>query len=695
MKRRSRSRSRSDSRGKRYDRKDRDSRDNYDRSRYDRRDKDRERDREGRSRNSRDRFDRKSRSNDRSRNRFGESSNHSDNKYPPSKNEFQSSNNLNRTNETSYPSKNSVSFNNQVKVASNPSIVSNNNNNNNQPNNSFVVETVVLKEVPTPIPPQEENEEDDIDLDALIDDLDDDFETKKRKEEEKIAQLALERQKRLDDIKAKYSQSNSSTTVPDITPLKTTEQEIIEESILSKHNNKAMEEQYEMEIANEPKLEVTNQEDEENDEGNRLARERIALEEEQNAHTLNKVTYDMFSDSPSNFDKNNLLFKGKKAMRQALADGNGNNPHLQSNWDDGEGYYKATIGEVIGERFRTLGIVGKGVFSTVLKCIDLQYISEEDQDYDNEKEKQIQLQRYTVAMKMIRNNDTMRKAAEKEKQILLQLSEKDIENKRFCVRFITHLEYRHHTVLVFEYLQMNLREALKKFGKDVGINISAVRIYARQLFVALRYLSELQIVHADIKLDNILCSADLRQVKLCDFGSAFYETDNDNDPTPYLVSRFYRAPEIILGLVYDRSIDMWSVCTSLYELFTGHVMFPGRNNNDMLRLIMAMKGKFPKQMLRLHLRAYELLQLPSHFDSDHRFCQQEMDIMSGRESIKYVDINNPTIDWTTVIRSSKAGADDMKLVNQLIDLLDKGLNLDPSKRLTPLEALKHPFFSIK
>jgi serine/threonine-protein kinase PRP4 len=94
---------------------------------------------------------------------------------------------------------------------------------------------------------------------------------------------------------------------------------------------------------------------------------------------------------------------------------------------------------------------------------------------------------------------------------------------------------------------MNLRETLKKFGKDVGINIGAVRLYARQLLVALRHLADLRVVHADIKLDNILCSGDLKKVILCDFGSAFRETDTDNEPTPYLVSRFYRAPEIILG----------------------------------------------------------------------------------------------------------------------------------------------------
>jgi len=51
-------------------------------------------------------------------------------------------------------------------------------------------------------------------------------------------------------------------------------------------------------------------------------------------------------------------------------------------------------------------------------------------------------------------------------------------------------------------------------------------------------------------------------------------------------------------LADDRSIDMWSVCLCLYELFTGHVMFPGRSNNEMLKLIMAIKGRFGAKQLK-------------------------------------------------------------------------------------------------
>lgn len=91
-------------------------------------------------------------------------------------------------------------------------------------------------------------------------------------------------------------------------------------------------------------------------------------------------------------------------------------------------------------------------------------------------------------------------------------------------------------------LSMNLRDVIKRFGKDVGINLKAVRAYAHQIFLALNLFSKLNIMHADIKPDNILVNESKSLLKVCDLGSA--ADTSEADITPYLVSRFYRAPEI-------------------------------------------------------------------------------------------------------------------------------------------------------
>lgn len=220
---------------------------------------------------------------------------------------------------------------------------------------------------------------------------------------------------------------------------------------------------------------------------------------------------------------------------------------------DGEGYYRATVGEVLGGRYRVeCEAVGKGVFSNVLKCFDL-----EEQRF--------------VAVKCIRKNDMMRKAAEKERDILLLLNRADKDDRRHVVRLLRVFTHGAHFCLVFEWMWGSLRTALKTFGGGRGLNAGAIHAYARQLFIALRLLRKCKIMHADLKPDNILLSEKFSTLKVCDLGSASDVTDNEI--TAYLVSRFYRAPEIIIGSKYDTQIDVWSAGATLFELATGQVLF--------------------------------------------------------------------------------------------------------------------------
>lgn len=197
---------------------------------------------------------------------------------------------------------------------------------------------------------------------------------------------------------------------------------------------------------------------------------------------------------------------------------------LHDNWDDPDGYYRVILGEKLDQRYQVYSILGRGIFATVVRAKDLK------QNGRN------------VAIKIARRQETMFKAGMKEIGILKLLAEADPEDKMFVVRLENHFEHRGHLCMVFESLSLNLREIVKRFGKDVGLHMQAVKTYAKQMFMALVLLRKENIIHADIKPDNILVNEAKTVAKLADLGSASRTTEMEI--TPYLVSRFYRAPEI-------------------------------------------------------------------------------------------------------------------------------------------------------
>ncbi|KAL6599978.1 hypothetical protein ACP70R_045629 [Stipagrostis hirtigluma subsp. patula] len=342
---------------------------------------------------------------------------------------------------------------------------------------------------------------------------------------------------------------------------------------------------------------------------------------------------------------------------------------LHDNWDDAEGYYTYRFGELLDGRYEIAAAHGKGVFSTVVRAKDLKAGKDDPEE---------------VAIKIIRNNDTMYKAGKQEVSILEKLASADREDKRHCVRFISSFMYRNHLCLVFESLNMNLREVLKKFGRNIGLKLTAVRAYSKQLFIALKHLKNCKVLHCDIKPDNMLVNEAKNVLKLCDFGNAMFA--GMNEVTPYLVSRFYRSPEIILGLPYDHPLDMWSVGCCLYELYTGKVLFPGASNNDMLRLHMELKGPFPKKMLRKGAFTMQ------HFDQDLNFHATEEDPVT-KKPVRRLMLNIKPKDIGSLI--SNFPGEDPKMLSNFKDLLDKIFVLDPEKRITVSQALSHPFITGK
>lgn len=344
-------------------------------------------------------------------------------------------------------------------------------------------------------------------------------------------------------------------------------------------------------------------------------------------------------------------------------------------WDDAEGYYRAKIGELMNDRYLvTEDVCGKGVFSNVCKATD---------KTDNT----------PVAIKVMRCNDMMKKAAEKEVDILHRLNKADKQNKRHVIKMLRHFMYRGHLCLVFECMWDNLRVALKKYTKDRGMSLQAVRAYTRQLLIALRHLHRCQFIHCDIKPDNILISAGHNVVKICDLGSAMELTEVE--PTPYLVSRFYRAPEIVLAAKYSFPLDVFAMGCTLFELFTGKILFQGKNNNDMMRLYMEVKGKLPNKLIKSG-NCWK-----QHFDENMDFKYADTNKATRKKIVRTIsDLSAKRSIADMVLarvgpekQKSEINEDQLyvKKAKQFADLMDKMTAMDPERRVTAHDGLSHIF----
>jgi serine/threonine-protein kinase PRP4 len=305
-------------------------------------------------------------------------------------------------------------------------------------------------------------------------------------------------------------------------------------------------------------------------------------------------SYDMFGDEEVEVD----LYAKKP-----------NQTHLD-NWDDHDGYLIFKHGEIFNNEFITKGFYGKGTFSTVVQATN---IKTQEQ----------------IAIKIIRNNDIMKRSGLQEIEHIQKLNETDPENKFHIIRMQKHFYHKDHLCIVFEAGMMNLREILEKFGKSngkqMGIKLDAVRVYAYQLFLALKHLKTNKILHCDIKPDNILINEKKNLISLTDFGTVLSISECNIGKTPYLGSRYYRSPEIALGIDIDYKSDLWSAACTIYELYTGNVLFPSTSNNHMILLHMELKGLINnKLMKRSHF-------IENYFDSENNFLVDEIDSVSEKK----------------------------------------------------------------
>ena len=182
-------------------------------------------------------------------------------------------------------------------------------------------------------------------------------------------------------------------------------------------------------------------------------------------------------------EKRELDVQKKKDMLKKTEDVE--NTALKDNWDDKEGYYVSFVGEIFAYKYRVVRETGKGVFSTVLCCVDTE-------------------SKETVAIKVLRSIEKMTNDAKNELALLEEIKKNDPQNTKHCIPVYKSFMYRGHLCIVFPFMALNLRDTLHKYGAGTGLNLMAIQSFGQQLFLALHHIKKLGIVHADIKPDNIM-----------------------------------------------------------------------------------------------------------------------------------------------------------------------------------------------
>uniref|UniRef100_A0A3P9PNF7 Protein kinase domain-containing protein n=1 Tax=Poecilia reticulata TaxID=8081 RepID=A0A3P9PNF7_POERE len=264
-------------------------------------------------------------------------------------------------------------------------------------------------------------------------------------------------------------------------------------------------------------------------------------------------------------------------------------------------------------------VIGRGVYGKVVKCKNL-----------NTKEK--------VAIKMIKKNLTHTGRSE----ILNMFSLRKLDpDKCNLIKMTDHFVHKDHQCLAFEMLDKDLFEFMR--GRHFKpLSVSAIRLIAQQMIVALQALKSIAMVHTDIKPDNIMFVNHKLipfKVKLIDFGIAKHASELRTGT--WIQPDCYRAFEVLLGLPLSESMDMWSLGCTLAFFYLGRLLFPSYSQYENMKTYMRF------------------------------FHDLEETVSTYRDPYEQEDIK------------------------AFIQLLKQMIVLDPDKRISPSEAHRQDFITMK
>lgn len=287
-------------------------------------------------------------------------------------------------------------------------------------------------------------------------------------------------------------------------------------------------------------------------------------------------------------------------------------------------------------KYEVLSVVGEGAYGVVLKC-------------RNKENGEI------VAIKKFKeseDDEILRKTTLREVKILRMLRHVNI----VCLK--EAFKRKAKLYLVFEFADKNLLEVLEE--QPSGLDPEVVRAYTYQLVLAIHWCHSNSVIHRDIKPENLLINLKTKTLKLCDFGFARVISKSNDDLTDYVATRWYRAPELLLGSTnYSFGVDMWAIGCIMGEISDGQPIFPGDSEVDQLYIIQKVIGPLT----------------PEH---------QELFMLNPRfAGLKFPDMSRPE-----TLQKKYVG----KLSKRALSIMKGLLSMEPTERPNSDQCLQHPYF---
>ncbi|CAD8189223.1 unnamed protein product [Paramecium octaurelia] len=309
---------------------------------------------------------------------------------------------------------------------------------------------------------------------------------------------------------------------------------------------------------------------------------------------------------------------------------------------------------ILDKRYNPTNQLGSGAYGVVLQADDLKAPPEGPKK---------------VAIKKIEKTFQHRfyaKRTLRELKILRNLKHENIVNL-ITIALPKSRVSMNDIYLVTELLDTDLRKVLER--EHAKLTEDHYKLFLYQILRGIKYMHSANILHRDLKPRNILLNKEDCMLKVCDFGlsrallSQGLNGQNPNVMTDYVETRYYRAPELLLGLKqYTKAVDMWSVGCIFAEIVRGKALWRGASAESQLKLIFETMGTPNKQEIKNY--------------KDPFFQQKMLEAVVHLGQFQKVPLDK-------IIKG---------ISPQGYDLLERLLDIDFTKRITADEALAHPYF---